>query len=209
VRRLVAVALLALPLAAGAQDKKPEAGGFDTPEKTYEAYRAVLAESEQDWAAVYAALTSESAERVLGENAVRIATALTFAKLDNTGKMKEKLAPSRELLEKAGLTDEALEQAVKQTAEAKTDTAAKAEVARKLVANVKDKPGLFRDLMKQMESINPNKAPELTDAKLKDVKIDSEKATATLGEQTLTFIKGKDGWRLELPEGALNPRKGK
>jgi len=212
-RSLSAAALLAaLALTVTAAEPKK----YDKPEDAFDAMNKAM--KDRKWDEVYDVLTPESGEKMLGGILIMTGTFKQFAKLDSTGKLAEKLEPITKAIEKAGVKDSDIEDALKSAAEKKGDAKAMAEVTKKLVEPVKEKGKLLGEVMNEMEALNPKKQ-DIPEAKVKDVKIDGDTATGTTvtkrgdkdEESPVTFKKIDKGWRVELPDGLFNkgPKGGK
>ena len=135
-----------------------------------------------------------------------------FSALDKEGKMKDKIADLDRIMDKHGLTKEAMAKLMP------TKDPKEIEKNNKAITTiVKDKPAFVGDVMKWLESANPGKSKggPLDEATLKDLKVDGNKATGTVltktgdkeKEEPMEFAKVGGGWRIVLPEPKAKDKK--
>jgi hypothetical protein len=202
---LLAVCITVLAGPAGGGDK--DAKKYDSPQTVFDA--ATKAAKDKDWKTLHGCLTRDSRDVLTGQIAF---LGLFFrgvaGKVDPSGKAAEKLAPLETIYKKHGLTKEVLEKMKKDSPKASQDPKEEAKAMKKLAEPIKDQVGFITAVLKVLDEANPKQQKNpLGDAKLKDVKVDGDKATGTQvtksgdkeKEQTVTFVKEGGGWRMVLP----------
>jgi hypothetical protein len=117
---------------------------------------------------------------------------------DKTGEAKKKLQPVTDVLEKHGITDEALNKLSQAEPGEKIDPV---EAMKPLLDQIKDKPAFYAELMTAEEQ-GGAVFEQLGTATLKDLKIDGGKATGKLSlgktEKPIAFKKIGNGWKIDL-----------
>ena len=194
---------------APAQDAEPTTG-YASPKAVFEA--ATKASKKKDFKAFAACLTPESQGKLAGQLAGLSVMFKAFSALDKEGKMKDKIADLDKIMDKHGLTKEAMAK-LKPTKDPK-----EIEKNNKAIETiVKDKPAFVGDVMKWLDSANPGKSKggPLDEATLKDLKVTGDKATGTVltktgdkeKEEPMEFAKVGGGWRIVLPEPKAKDKK--
>ena len=186
---------------AGAQDADRA-----SPQAVFDA--AVKASKAKDFKAFAACLTPESQGKLARQLAGLGIMLKSFSAFDKEGKMKDKIAALDKLMDKHGLTKEAIEKL--KTSKDPKDL----ENNNKVIATaIKDKPAFVGDFMKWLDASNPgkNKGGPLDEATLKDVKITGDKAAGMVvtkeKEEPMKFAKLGGGWRIVLPEPQTKDKK--
>ena len=185
---------------AQAQDAKK---GYATPEAVFEA--VVKASKKKDFEAFTACLTPASQDKLAGQLAGVGVMFKAFSAFDKEGKMKDKIADLDKIMDKHGLTKDALGK-LKQTKDPK-----EIEQNNKVIAAiVKNKPGFVGEIMKWLDFDNPakGKGGPFENAELEGLKVTGNKATAMVvtkidgkeQKQPWEFAKIEGGWRMVLPE---------
>ena len=192
---------------AWAQDAEK---GYASPTAVFEA--AIKASKKKDFKAFTACLTPESQDKLAGQLVGIGEMFKAFSALDKEGKMKDKLADLDKIMDKHGLTKEAMGK-LKQTKDPKEIEKNNKAIA----AIVKDKPAFVGEVVAWLDSANPGKGKggPLDTAELKGLKVTGDKATATVvtkpdgkeKEEPWEFAKVKGGWRIVLPEPKAQEKK--
>jgi hypothetical protein len=191
----------ALVIALGAAVLLPQichaAGGGATPQATFDNFRNAM--KSKDYKASYSQMTPETQDMMLGGMAVAMSMGL--------GMDPAKAADAQKVTEKHG---------VKKMDPTKLQPGQDPKaLVRETVAEVKDKPGCFADMMTWMETNVPNKdkdakMEEYNSATLSDVKIEGDTATGNVkvkheGQDTsspMNFKKIGAVWFIDMGGGA-------
>jgi hypothetical protein len=204
--------LVVLAGAAGGGDKSNKK--YDSPKAVFEA--AVNAVKKKDWKTFYACLTKDGQETMTGQVAFVGLMVRGFAEFDKTGKTKEKMAPLTKILDKHGLTTETLDKMKKEAPKPSKDPKEMAKAFRALAAPVKNKAGFISEVLEFLDKASTKKQQNpLENATLKDVKVDGDRATATVvtkkgdekTEEKITFVKTGGSWKMDMP--LPSPKAGK
>jgi len=178
---------------------------YKTPQDVFKA--AKEAAKKGDAKALYATITPESGERMLGQMVVLGITFKAFASLDKTGKAAEQLKPFFDTMEKHGLDEAALKKMKKLDPNDSPEEQTKA--MRKMVEPVKDKAAFFSDIMGVFKKMNPKGGgiESLAQGNLEDVKIEGNKAKGTIvgkkGDKEkrdpIEFERVRGSWLMVIP----------
>jgi hypothetical protein len=202
---LALAALLPTTLGCGGS---ASGGDFSTPEACFASMQT--AGKNKNIAGMINCLTVESQEvlcggMVLMGNMMKMFGGMAATGGDQGAEMKQQAEAIAAVLEKHGVTEDALKDAAP-TAEMASDAGA----IRKLAGVVSDKPQFIADMFAVMEksSQGGNFSEEFESqiaGTLKDVKVEGDSATGTIvttkGEEPIAFRKTAEGWKLhiELP----------
>jgi hypothetical protein len=165
-------------------------GKYKTPEATFQTLVDSL--NKKDWGGFFGCLTQESQDTATAGMAM-------FA---NMAVMKdEKKGEDIKAILKKHSAEVNLQEMMKET---------DSKVAMKKINDkIKDKPAFFSEIMPAIAKNDPSVAKnfEKVSGKIKDVKIDGEKATAIVvsqdksgkdTEDKISFKKEKDGWKIDM-----------
>ncbi|MEQ8209883.1 MAG: hypothetical protein RH917_08620 [Lacipirellulaceae bacterium] len=181
----------------------------ETPEATFEAAKKAM-ESE-DYAALVGCFTPESQDFMVFGLTMAGTMAKAFASMgesfgaepdaDAKAELEAKFAPLDKVLEKYGLTEDKLES---QGLDAMQDPKA---ATQKIAALVDDKPAFVGEMMKALKAASdgkPQGPQQMFMAKLSDIKIDGDSASAmaTVPDsprpRPIHFAKVDGGWLIDL-----------
>ncbi len=193
----------------GANEKATEVGksapaptSYSTPVAVFDAAKA--AGETEDWKGFCACLTPESLDMFAGGLVMAGSMMEAFAALGGE-EGKVAAAAIKDVLSRHGLTDEKL-----QEAQAKADPTAGPESVAALSAAIQDKAAFIADMLSSMKTASGDaggKQPGPTiakDARLVDVQIEGESATATVEvqgkSQPIAFKKIDGGWMIDLTQ---------
>lgn len=184
----------------------PPAVTYDSPQKVFDA--AVAAAGKEDWTTFMACLTEDSRDGFTGAVMIGAVMMKGFAEIDKE-KGKDAAKAIDEALKKHGLDEETLKKDMPKGPGA----AGGREALKKLVAPVKDKPAFIADVMAAFKKLGAKEMDKNFGGELKDLKVDGEKATATLKRtqngrekiEPIEFRKVGGGWKIELPAQMLDP----
>jgi hypothetical protein len=199
-RMAVLAGLLAAVVAASAA---AQAKVYKTPQEVFDAIKE--AAKKGDLKAYYALVEPESVRRLAAALAVSthgLRTAADAGKLEM--KMKERFKPVFAVMDKHGLTSAASKK-IKRI-ELDEDPAKTVKAARPLLELIKDQRGFVADMLTTLTGKDDEKLKLLAKARLKDVKIDGDRATGQVvntvkGKERSTrqeFVKVGKGWMMKL-----------
>jgi hypothetical protein len=187
-------------LAAGAPVSE-KGKSYNSPEAVFKAAQGFA--KKKDFKGFLGCMTEDSQKLVTGQLIMTGSMIKAFAGLDPSGKAAEMVKPIDKVFSKHGLTDEALKKikSAKDPKQAGKTMRAAAEL-------VKSRADFCSDLIAALDKANPKGAQPFAEGTLKDVKIDGDKAKATIvmkaGEKERTepieFAKVGGGWKLVMPE---------
>lgn len=162
-------------------------GAASTPEAAFEGFKGGMVA--KDYSSAFSYLTAESQDLLVGVMMIGAGFS-TFGSEENATKLNE-------ILEKHGVDSKSSNE--------------------KSFEDVKDKGALFGDLLGFLESLSgaDGEEPEpftgkFETAELKDVKVDGDKATGTVGDEPMHFVKIDGRWLIDMkasmgPSGAGAP----
>jgi hypothetical protein len=214
-RMSVLAGLMAAVVAASAA---AQAKVYETPQKVFDA--ATAAAKKGDMKAFFALLDPDSVNQLTAGMAVSATFVRGLADLDKTGKTKEALKPLEKVMDKHGLTAEATKKL--KPIKPEKDLQKLAKEAKPLLELIKDKPGFISDVLPVFEKLTKKGDGDdgfkaMGSAKLKDVKVDGDKATGTVvmkkgdedKSEPIKFVKVGKGWRIKYEPKAKDKDKDK
>jgi hypothetical protein len=177
-------------------------GGYSSPEAVAVAAKAAI--DKKDMGAFYDCLTEESQQVMVGAMVMAGSMMQMMSAMAAIGgpeamaEAKKEVGDVPAVMEKHGLTEESLKGANSDP------TKEKMQAMAGLAEAVKDKRSFVYDMFSALDKLKAG-GPELSQnfsGELSDLKIDGDKATATLmtprGEEELDFHKTAAGWRLHI-----------
>jgi hypothetical protein len=199
-RMSVLAGLMAAVVAASAA---AQAKVYKTPEEVFDASKA--AAKKGDLKGFFALVEPDSVKQLSAGLAI---AGVNLRNLAATGKVKKEVyQPILDVMDKHGLTADATKKVKPDPMEKDPEKVLKA--AKPLLELIKDKPAFAADVLKAFQKASGKDDADfkvLANAKLKDLKINGDKATGTVvntidGEEKkdpITFVKVGKGWMMKL-----------
>jgi hypothetical protein len=211
-RRLLTVALLVAALLVFAS--RAEAGGakYATPQEVFNAVGK--AAEKEDWKTMIDCYTDDTRDLLAGGMVVMVGFLKAFADFDKTGKIQEQIKVLEGVLQKHGLTADAIKQLGKVPPDiGGKDREAALKVMRMILTPVKDRTAFLVDFFNTAKKLDSGRGlirdlPLTTNTRLEDVKIAGDRATGVVvstkqGKEKrdpLEFRKVGGSWKIDLPD---------
>jgi len=187
--------------------------GYDSPQAVYDAMKA--AGEKKDWKGVSQCMTPESQSAMSGAMVMMGTMMKSMGALVAMGggeeaeEFKTAMEKIDKILEKHGVTEEALKGAQEKMATMQTASdSEKLATLTQFASSIKDKPAFLAEMLTVLEDMQQGKSPvALDNSELQGLEVDGDTATGMIvktvdgekQEEPIEFKKINGGWLVEIP----------